>query len=72
MNRCIDGFDGSHWDKTFYYTDTDSMFIHHDQLKEIQENMPEIIGKGMGQLHDDITEVNGGKIIRAVFVRPKL
>ena len=34
--------------------------------------MPEVIGKGMGQLHDDITEVNGGKIIRAVFVRPKL
>ena len=48
------------------------MFIHHDQLKELQEKMPDIIGKGMGQLHDDITKVNGGKIIRAVFVRPKL
>ena len=34
--------------------------------------MHEIIGKGVGQLHDDISEVEGGNIIIGVFFAPKL
>jgi hypothetical protein len=73
MNRCINAFDGfTDWNKTFYYTDTDSIYIHINQLKELQRKMPDIIGKNLGNLHDDIKEVEGGKIIRAIFIRPKL
>ena len=77
MNRCMSGFDAfTNWDKTFYYTDTDSMFIHNNQYTELKEKIPDIIGKKneekLGQVHDDIDEVEGGKIIRAVFIAPKL
>ena len=73
MNRFIDAFDGfTDWDKTLYYTDTDSMFIHHNQFIELEQKRPDIIGKEMGQIHDDISEVNQGKIIRAIFLAPKL
>jgi hypothetical protein len=73
MNDCIEGFGGFvDWNKTFYYTDTDSIHIHHDEVKELQKNKNDIIGKNMGQLHDDIEEVNDGKIIKAYFLAPKL
>ena len=57
------GFD--HWDNAFYYTDTDSLIIHASLLKMIPS---ELLGNDLGQAHDDVN----GKIIRAVFVRPKL
>jgi hypothetical protein len=73
MNECINTFDGfTDWNKTFYYTDTDSFMIHHNQVKELEEKRPDLIGKKMGQFHDDIDEVENGKVIEAVFVRPKL
>ena len=73
MNRCIDGFDGvTDWDKPFYCTDTDYMFIHINQIKDLQQNMPEIIGKGMGQLRDDIYEVTEGKSIIVIFLASML
>lgn len=34
--------------------------------------MSNIIGKKLGQLHDDIDEVEGGKIIMGSFLAPKL
>ncbi|MGQ4876626.1 MAG: DNA polymerase, partial [Promethearchaeia archaeon] len=72
MNECIDGFDGfEDWEITFYYTDTDSLHIHIRALKKLKETCPDIIGKNMGQLHDDLP-LEGGKIIRSLFIRPKL
>ena len=73
MNKCIDGFGGfTDWKNTPYYTDTDSLFIPHNLLIELQQKRPDIIGKKMGQLHDDISEVTQGKIICAIFLAPKL
>ena len=69
MNRCIAGFDGfTDWNNTFYYTDTDSIYVHNNQIKEIEDKTPYITGKEMGQLHDDIKEVKNGKIIRGFFL----
>jgi hypothetical protein len=69
MNECINTFDGfTDWSKTFYYTDTDSFIIHHNQVKELEEKRPELIGKKMGQFHDDTDEVEDGNIIEAVFL----
>jgi len=73
MNRAIAAFDGfKDWESTFYYTDTDSIQVRADTIQRILKTAPELIGKDLGQLKDDISEVAGGKIIRAVFVRPKL
>ena len=72
MNKAIDEMGGFRDIKnTFYYTDTDSLHIHINKLKELQKST-DLIGKQMGQLHDDIDILEGGKIIRAVFVRPKV
>ena len=49
MNRCIDAFDGfEDWNKAQYYQDTDSVIIHNNQLIELQQKSPDIIGKNMG------------------------
>ena len=73
INECIAAFDGfNDWNKTFYYTDTDSIHIHANQVEELKQRNPDIYGEKMGQMHDDIKEVSKGKIIRSVFVRPKL
>ena len=72
MNECIDAFDGfTDWNKTFYYTDTDSLHIKFAQLLELLKRKSEIVGKNLGQLHDDIEEVNDGKIFWSIFINPK-
>jgi hypothetical protein len=72
MNDCIDDFDGfTDWDKTFYYTDTDSLHIHDKQYNELEERRKDTIGDCLGQLHDDIYEVKGGKIIWSIFLSHK-
>jgi hypothetical protein len=72
MNEAIDKMGGFRdWKDAFYYTDTDSVHIHINQLKYLQENT-DLIGENMGQLHDDVDILKDGKIIRAVFVRPKV
>jgi hypothetical protein len=50
----------------FYYTDTDSLFVHNDDWEKsgIQK------GKGLGFLKDELGE--NCKIIKAMFVSPKL
>jgi hypothetical protein len=79
MNNAIAAFDGFYnWDHTFYYTDTDSLHVHHDQIEvlkaidSINESDKKILGGAMGQLKDDISEVKNGKIIEAIFVSPKV
>lgn len=54
----------------YYYTDTDCLFLHHDAIKRYQEedNHPSIFGKQLGALKD---ELDGGKVVRAVFLAPK-
>ena len=71
MNEIINAIDGfTDWNKTFAYTDTDCLHIHNDQYKELQEKVPDLIGKeNMGQFHDDIDEVKDGKVIRAIWRR---
>ena len=72
MNKAIDAMGGFRkWQDTFYYTDTDSLHIHNNKLKELQQSTV-LVGKNIGQLHDDIDILEGGKIIRAIFVRPKV
>ena len=72
MNQYLEIIDGfTDWNKTFAYTDTDCYHLHNDQYKELQEKMPNIIGKDMGQFHDDIDEVKDGKVIRAIWLDPK-
>ena len=48
--------------KQFYYTDTDALHIHSSLLKNLT------LSTELGGLDDDV----GGKIIRAVWVAPKL
>ena len=73
MNNFIEGFGGfDDWNNTFYYTNTDSLHLHHDQVLELTKNKSDSIGTDLGQLHDDIEEVNDGKIITSYFLAPKL
>ena len=63
--RLVDGYtQPSHM---FYYTDTDSYKVHNStyQLLCKQDG---VIGKDLGQMAD---ELDGGKIIRAIFLAPK-
>lgn len=84
MNQCVDKFNGfQDWENTFYYTDTDSMIIKKsllDQLKNEVVSFPKhkndtnvipVVGKGMGQLHDDLDLIDA-KIVRGIWIRPKL
>jgi len=81
MNQCINAFDGfKNWDNTFYYTDTDSLIISNKVLSMLEsvtvkypanDKAIPMVGKQLGQLHDDIDVVANGKIIRAIWVRPK-
>ena len=73
MNYIVEEIDGfTNWDNTFYYADTDSMFLHHRVVQMLQKKHPELFGKKLGQLHDDIEEVNEGIIIGAIFLAPKV
>jgi hypothetical protein len=72
MNKPINAIDGfTNWNTTFRYRDTDSLFVSEESYQLLKKRCPEIIGKGIGQLHDDIEEVDGGKIIRSIFLAPK-
>ena len=72
MNNAIDAMGGFRELKdAFYYTDTDSLHIHNNKLMELQKTT-ELVGDNMGQLNDDIDILEKGKIIRAIFVRPKV
>jgi hypothetical protein len=73
MNECIDAIDGfTDWNKTFYYTDTDSLHIRFCDYLDLIRRKPEIFGKMIGQLHDDIDEVNEGKYYGLYFLILKL
>lgn len=73
MNEFIDAMDGfTNWDKTFYYTDTDSLHVHQRMYEQLKQRMPNAHGSGLCQLKDDIAEARHGKIIAARFVRPKV
>jgi len=50
----------------FYYTDTDSLIIHHNTWEKNQNEL--FFGNEWGQLKD---EFDGAKIIEAYFVAPK-
>lgn len=72
MNRILSGINGfSDWEHTIYYTDTDSYHIHIRDANRLQEIRSDLIGESLGQLHNDISEVRDGKIIRSLFVGPK-
>ena len=44
VNLCIDVFGGfDNWEKTIHYTDTDSIFIHHNQYQELEKQNYQII-----------------------------
>eukprot|EP00732_Lithocolla_globosa_P003346 Lithocolla_globosa_v1_NODE_2643_length_1922_cov_2.867167.p2 type:complete len:231 gc:universal NODE_2643_length_1922_cov_2.867167:956-1648(+) len=75
MNEAIDaigGFDS--FEKTFWYTDTDSMIITMKQLAEIKQKTnsfgDSFVGNQLGQLHDDLGDE--AVIIRGLWVQPKL
>lgn len=53
-------------EKMFHYTDTDS-FVVHNSIVDILENEG-VIGKEIGMLDD---ELEGGKIIKAIYLAPK-
>jgi hypothetical protein len=82
MNNCIAAIDGfKNWDNTFNYTDTDSLIIKNSLLEKIKntnikypalDEEISLFGTSMGQLHDDIDIVEDGKIIRGIWIRPKL
>ena len=72
MNRFINAFGGfDDWEKTFWYCDTDSLFISHTSYLELVKNIPDAIGEELGQLHDDIDEVRDGIIFYGNFLAPK-
>lgn len=73
MNRAIEAVDGfKDWDHAYFYGDTDSMVVHKATLDKFKAVAPRLIGSDLGQLKDDISEVQQGKIIRGFFVRPKV
>ena len=72
MNELIASFGGfTDWKKAYYYRDTDSVYVTNDIFNELKQNT-NFIGGFMCQFKDDIKEVINGKIILAIFVRPKL
>ena len=72
MNYIVNEVDGfTNWDNTFYYADTDSLMVHHRSFKILQFKHPNLFGKNLGQLHDDIDEVKKGIVIGAIFLSPK-
>jgi hypothetical protein len=66
----VDGF--TNWDNTCYYADSDAIFLPHRVVQMLQKKHPELFGKKLGQLHDDIDEVKEGIIIGAIFLAPKV
>jgi hypothetical protein len=73
MNNCIDAIDGfKNWDNTFNYTDTDSLIIKNSLLEKIKNTKIKYPGLNQDQLHDNIDIVQDGKIIKGIWIRPKL
>jgi hypothetical protein len=71
MNNVLEGVDGfKDWKNTFYYSDTDSMILPSHVFESLKQNT-NMIGKRMGQLHDDL-DLEGAKIIDAIFISPKM
>eukprot|EP00732_Lithocolla_globosa_P000138 Lithocolla_globosa_v1_NODE_27_length_9260_cov_179.654861.p5 type:complete len:179 gc:universal NODE_27_length_9260_cov_179.654861:8495-9031(+) len=75
MNEAIDAIGGfNSFEKTFFYTDTDSMIITMKQLAEIKEKTnsfgDSFVGDKLGQLHDDLGDE--AVIIRGLWIQPKL
>lgn len=73
MNDIVGEFDGFRlWANTFYYADTDSLLIHHRSEQILRRKCPNLFGKKLGLLHDDIDEVTDGLIIGAILLAPKI
>ena len=73
MNDIVGEFDGFRlWANTFYYADTDSLLIHHRSEQILRRKRPDLFGKKLGLLHDDIDEVIDGLIIGAILLAPKI
>ena len=73
MNMILAMCDGfTNWDNTFFYADTDSLFLHHRVGEILRKKDPDLFGKKLGQLHNDVEEVEDGIVIGAIFVAPKL
>jgi hypothetical protein len=73
MNEVLERVNGfNDWDATFAYTDTDCYHLHSQQYLQLKKMYPELFGNDMGQFHDDIDEVHDGKVIRAIWISPKL
>jgi hypothetical protein len=53
--------------RAMYYTDTDSFVLHAEAVKILEETT-NMIGHELGQLDD---ELEGGKVVAAVFLAPK-
>jgi hypothetical protein len=72
MNYIVNEVDGfTNWNNTFYYADTDSLFLPHHVAQMLENKHPELFGKKLGQLHNDIEEVKEGRVIGAIFLAPK-
>jgi len=76
MNELVDLLDPDRYTDVFkslintpWYTDTDSLFFHCSQLDRIKHKFAVDGVKELGQLDD---ELEGGKIIEAYFLAPKL
>jgi hypothetical protein len=75
MNEAINAVGGfESFEKTFFYTDTDSMIITTKQLGEISQMTNEFgdsfVGNQLGQLHDDLGDE--AVIIQGLWIQPKL
>lgn len=51
----------------FFYTDTDSMHVR-SATRDLMMKSSNLLGKDLGQLSD---ELDGGKIVRAIYLAPK-
>jgi hypothetical protein len=66
MNEYIAMFDGfDSFETTPLYGDTDSLFIHEREYQKLLET--DLIGKDLGQLHNDLEGVIDGKIILGIY-----
>lgn len=66
MMRAIDGYKDCN--NAFYYTDTDSLVLHHRAFEMLRKHALSFVGKELGNLDD---ELGGGKIVKAIFLAPK-
>lgn len=62
MVRMFNGYKNGRY--AFFYTDTDSLVLHH----EVEPMIRDVIGKDLGELDD---ELDGGKGVEAIFLSKK-